>query len=163
MFLSDISWRVLLLRYAPVVFWLGVIFLLSSGTGSAIETSRIIGPLLKFFFPSLEPATAQFIHGLIRKAAHVTEYAVLAALAARAFKSTAVAWLNRYWLIWAVLLVVITATTDELNQSFNRRRTGSGWDVVLDISGGLLGMSLFWLWTRRRNEENQPDSLEPEN
>lgn len=139
------SWRVSLWDYAPVLFWLGVIFYLSSGSGSASETSRIIGPLIKFFFPTVDESTLQTIHGLIRKAAHVTEYAILAALAARAVLSTKVSWLRKYWPILPFLLVVVTASADEYNQSLNPKRTGTPWDVLLDISGGVLALVLIRL------------------
>lgn len=88
----------------------------------------------------------QVIHGLVRKAAHVTEYAVLALLVARALAGSG----SPLWPIWAVLLVSVTALADEINQGYNPQRTGSGWDVVLDISGGLLGLVLFWFWTGRQ-------------
>ncbi len=136
--------------YAPVAIWLGVIFYLSTGGGSATETSRIIGPLIKFFFPDVAPETLQLIHGLVRKAAHVTEYAILAALATRAFLASEVSLLVRNWAAWAILLVAATAAIDEFNQSFNVLRTGSPWDVALDISGGVLAVTIIWLFRRRR-------------
>lgn len=153
----DLSWRVLLWKYAPVLFWLGVIFYLSSGSGSASETSRIIGPLVRFFYPAVDEMTLQTIHWLVRKAAHVTEYAILAALAARAVLGTRVEWLRNFWLLLPLLLVVVTASADEFNQSFNVQRSGSAWDVILDISGGALALALIWLF-RRQQARGEVDS-----
>lgn len=150
LFSGNKNWRVFLWVYAPVFVWLGVIFFLSSGSGSSAETSRIIGPLIKFFFPAVEEATLQSIHAFVRKAAHVTEYAILAALAARAVLATNVPWLKNFWPALPFLLVVATASADEYNQSFNPMRTGTPWDVLLDISGGSLAVFLIWIFRRSK-------------
>lgn len=115
------------------------------------ETSRIIGPLIKFLFPSADEAFVTGVHAFIRKSAHVTEYAILAALASRAFLRSAHEIVSRWWVLWALLLVSVTASIDEINQSFNAARTGSPWDVLLDISGGLLFIGLIWIFRRRRS------------
>lgn len=145
---SQQSWRVYLWVYAPVLLWLSVIFYLSSGSGSASETSRIIGPLIKFLFPSVEEATLQMIHGLIRKAAHVTEYAILAALAARVTLSSPVTWIRRFWPVLPFALVIATASADEYNQSFNPQRTGTPWDVLIDIAGGALALLIISIFKK---------------
>ena len=64
--------RALLLQYAPVVFWIAVIFFLSSDQGSMSQTSRFIRPLLEFLFPAAPEETLLIYHGYIRKAAHFT-------------------------------------------------------------------------------------------
>lgn len=153
---NDIDWRVLLTAYAPLFLWLGVIFYLSSGRGSLAETSRIIGPLIAFFFPSADEGTIRLIHVAVRKAAHVTEYAILAALASRAFLRSPVSWLSKYWGLWAFLLVAIAASLDEFNQSFNVMRTGSPLDSLLDISGGLLAIFLVRMFVNRKKPSNTP-------
>lgn len=144
------TWRVLLFAYAPLFLWLGVIFFLSSGSGSSAETSRIIGPLIAFFFPTADEGTIALVHAAVRKAAHVTEYAILAGLASRAYLSSSTAWLRNYWVVWAILLVAVTASIDEYNQSFNVVRTGSPLDSLLDICGGLLAIALIRPLVKRR-------------
>lgn len=113
--------------------------------GSMNETSRFIRPLLEFLFPSADAATLIFYHGLIRKAAHVFEYAVLGLLAYRAFGGI------RARMIGAILFVIVVASLDELNQSFNPARTSSQWDVALDVLGGVLGIGMYVLLTQRRS------------
>lgn len=153
---NGIKWRVLLLAYAPVLLWLGVIFYLSSGSGASTETSRIIGPLIAYFFPSTDETTVQLVHAAIRKSAHVTEYAILAALAARAFLSSSVSWLQNKWAWWAMVLVAVTASLDEFNQSFNVMRSASPLDTLLDISGGLLAIILIRLFLNWRKRKQTP-------
>lgn len=141
--------------YAPVFLWIGLILFLGSGSGSMSETSRIIGPLIQFFFPGAGPDFVKTFHGLVRKAAHVAEYAILAALAARVALRIGSDWSRRNWPLPVLGLVSLIASLDEFNQSFNSQRTGSPWDVLLDISGGALAIALIWLY-RRRTESEPP-------
>src|SRR5687767_8128567 len=77
-----------LMLYAPLLIWIAVIFFFSSSQGSMSHTSRIIRPLLEFLLPGAPEETLQFYHGIIRKLAHFSEYAILALLACRAFSRT---------------------------------------------------------------------------
>ncbi|HSI88726.1 MAG TPA: hypothetical protein VK918_06690, partial [Pyrinomonadaceae bacterium] len=60
-----------LIRYAPLFFWIAVIFTLSTGAGSLNSTSLIVGPVLRFLFPDATAETLLFYHSIVRKAAHV--------------------------------------------------------------------------------------------
>ena len=137
------KWREQFMLYAPLVIWIAVIFLLSSSQGSMNQTSRIIRPLLEFFFPAASPDTITFYHGIIRKLAHFTEYAILGFLSMRAF-----AW-GRAILVASVILIGV-ASIDEINQSFNPARTGSPVDVLLDVAGGATAILIIALVRRRR-------------
>lgn len=138
-------------RYAPLLFWIGVIFYLSGGQGSFEQTSRFIRPLLEFFFPNASPETLSLYHIYVRKLAHPTVYAVLAVLAARAFVSSSKRLLNLRWPIAAIGLVILIAGLDELNQTFLTSRTGSPWDVVLDTIGGAVALIFCIFYFRRRS------------
>lgn len=139
------KWRATLWRYAPLILWIGVIFYMSSDQGSMSQTSRFIRPLLEFLFPTAPEETLQLYHGYIRKAAHFTEYAVLAFLAVRAVagSSSRVIVIRRH--LVAIIVVAAVASLDELNQAFLVSRTGSAWDVLLDISGGIAMVAFLWL------------------
>ena len=135
--------------YAPLLIWIGVIFFLSSSQGSMTRTSLIIRPILEFLFPTASEETLLIYHGYIRKLAHFSEYAVLGLLACRAFiRSRANFPANARYLV-AAALVTLVALIDEFTQSFNPARTGSLFDVVIDISGGLFAIVLFYLLMRR--------------
>ena len=133
--------------YVPLLIWIGVIFLLSSSQGSSGRTSMIIRPILEFLFPSASNDTLLFYHGIIRKCAHFTEYAVLGMLACRAFRRPT----NRY-IPMALGLVLLVASVDEFNQSFNPLRTGSPWDVAVDVSGGVVAILMYFLLARRNRD-----------
>ncbi len=131
-----------MIAYASLFLWIVVILILGSGTGSMAQTSRFIKPLIEFFFPSAPPETFLFIHAIIRKAAHFVEYAILAVLAARAFVRSPSNRVDRSP-IFALLTVAAVAVVDEVTQSFNITRTGSTWDVLIDLVGGITGLFLF--------------------
>jgi VanZ family protein len=144
------GWRERISAYAPLLFWIGVIFYLSSSSGSFSETSRFIGPLLAFLFPDAAPETLTQYHGYIRKFAHIAVYLVLGFLALRTF-----GWrISRRFLKAAALslaLVLVIAALDEINQSFNTARTGTPGDVLLDAFGGLIGIGILGLWQKVRS------------
>ncbi|HJR07600.1 MAG TPA: VanZ family protein [Pyrinomonadaceae bacterium] len=148
-------WRRRLWRYAPLVGWIGFIFFASTGAMSASNTSRIIAPLFRWLFPNITEAQLLSVHFAVRKGAHLTEYAVLALLAARAFIPSTRQFLHRRWFIAALALVALVALLDEYNQSFNVARTGTIWDSLIDVSGGTIALVVFSLWRMRRRRRER--------
>ncbi|MEO6050331.1 MAG: VanZ family protein, partial [Pyrinomonadaceae bacterium] len=142
--------------YAPVFLWIGVIFFLSSNSGSMAETSRFVGPILKYLFPNISEETLRTIHGLVRKTAHFTEYAILAFFIIRALSKSSVAALRSYRYLGALIVVAVIAESDEFNQSFEPSRTASAWDSGLDILGGAAMICILWLlgWPRALGEQD---------
>jgi VanZ family protein len=150
---SPNNWRGRVLRYAPLILWIGVIFFLSTTQGAMSNTSRIIRPLLEWLLPNASAETITGYHALIRKGAHFTEYAVLGFWAWRAFRASGREFLRRYWYLAALALVVSVASIDEFNQSFNSQRTGAIADVWLDCFGGTC-MILLILAIERLRKQN---------
>jgi VanZ family protein len=130
-------------RYGPLVIWMLLIFLASTGELSAANTSRILRPLLLWLFPDISEEGLTRAHFLVRKAAHFTEYAILALLAARAFITSTHERLRRIWFITALLLVILYSLSDEYHQSFVPSRTASVYDSFIDMAGGLTALVLY--------------------
>src|ERR1051325_5369443 len=80
--------RAFLKYWLPVVAWMIFIFVGSTDLLSAEHTSRFIGPFLRWFAPDISEATIASVQLVVRKCAHLTEYAVLAALLYRAFRQS---------------------------------------------------------------------------
>ena len=99
--------------WLPVVMWAAVIFALSS-------------------VPSLSSGLGGWDY-VLRKCAHMTEYAVLAALLYRALERE----------LPAFLATVAYAATDEFHQHFVRGRHASAVDVAIDAVGAAIGL-LAW-------------------
>lgn len=124
-----------------------VIFTASTDLGSAEHTSRFLIPFLHWLDPKISQAAIMTFQFLIRKAAHLTEYAVLAILLLRALRSGARDAFARH----AVMVLLVTglyAITDEFHQTFNPSRTASAHDVMIDCCGAAAGLAIYWLFRR---------------
>src|ERR1043166_8183672 len=119
--------------WLPVLAWMIFIFIGSTDLLSAEHTSRFIGPFLRWFAPDVSDATIASIQLVVRKCAHLTEYAILAALLYRAFRQAV-------WISFGIAAVY--AALDEFHQSFVASRTGSPWDTAIDCLGAALGLML---------------------
>lgn len=135
--MRDQSLKRFLSRYVPLLVWLAFISFASSGSFSASNTSRIIGPLVLWLFPDTSPERLELIHIVVRKVSHFLEYAILGFLAARAFRTSPSAGSRQRWFILALGLIVVYAFLDEYHQSFVPSRTPSIVDSFIDILGGL--------------------------
>jgi VanZ family protein len=145
--------RTFLKYWLPVVLWMGLIFTASGDAQSSLRSSRIIEPILRWLFPQLDNDTVQHLVFLIRKCAHLTEFAVLALLFWRALRKPERKDL-RPWL-WteaglALLCAMLYATSDEVHQLFVASREGKVSDVLLDTSGAALGLLAIWAVGRWR-------------
>src|SRR5215212_797061 len=143
------SWRRRLWRYGPLAAWACFVLFASSASFSASNTSRIIRPLLLWLFPDISEESLAYVHFLVRKAAHFSEYAVLALLAARAFRTSHSERLGRLWWLAAFALVACVALADEYHQSFLPSRTGTVYDSLLDMTGGATALACAGLWLAR--------------
>jgi VanZ family protein len=143
-------------RYGPVVLWMVFISIFSTAGFSSINTSRFIGPLLLWLFPNASEARLASIHFLIRKAGHVTEYAILAFLLRRAFITSSRSFIQRHWFELALLIVVSYALLDEFHQSFVPSRTASIYDSAVDVVGGLTVLLIFKLCDKRFRGQKRP-------
>ena len=149
--------RRIVLAWVWVVCWASVIWILGGDGFSLAETSRTISPWLEFLIGDLDPSTRFKIFLAIRKSAHFFEYAILAILTFRAALLAA----PRNQLAtagWVALFLVATlASADEARQAFSSARTGSPYDVVIDVTGGLIAIVGLILITRRMRD---PEALE---
>ncbi len=140
--------RSLIKYWLPVLIWMVIIFSASSDTNSSQRTSRIIGPFVHWLFPHLSNKGVEQIVTLVRKCAHLTEYAVLSVLFWRALRKP-VRDDARPWR-WAdagfaVLFVALYAASDEIHQLFVPNREGRISDVMIDTTGAVIGLFVLWL------------------
>ena len=120
--------------WLPVVVWAAVIFLFSTQTFSALNTAKIIDPIVRWLLPAASATTVSLINALVRKCAHFVEYSVL------------------FWLLLrgplqgrpyvALAACVVYAMLDEGHQIFEPGRTASIYDIALDSTGALFSRFL---------------------
>lgn len=137
-------------RYGPLILWAALIFIGSSDLLSASHTESFLIRPLHWLFPGATDATLATIHFLLRKAGHFTEYAILALLAARAFRTSARDFLNRRWFVFALGFAVLYALFDEFRQSFVPSRTASIYDSLVDSAGALTILVILFVHERSK-------------
>jgi hypothetical protein len=111
-------------RWLPAIAWAALIFALSG-------------------IPTLSTGLGLW-DVVLRKLAHATEYAILAALLLRAMRELPA---------WA--LSVVYAVSDELHQSFVPGRNGAVLDVMIDAIGVVVGVYLARI-IQTRSELSDP-------
>jgi len=112
-------------NWLPVFLWAGLIFYLSAQ-------------------PSLKSGMAWPYDFILRKGAHITEFAIFFMLLLRAFGSHNIS--PKKALLWAFCLVILYAISDEFHQLLVSGRVGTPSDVVIDS----LGIFLLTWWRIRR-------------
>jgi len=135
-------------RYGPLIIWAALIFIGSSSVLSASNTSTLVR-MVRWLIPTADDEKLARFHFLIRKAGHLTEYAILALLAARAFRTSSREWLQSRWFWAAFTFAAAYSLTDEFHQSFVASRTGSIYDSMIDSAGGLIALTILWWWRKR--------------
>jgi len=137
-----------LIYWLPLLVWMFVIFTASCDAQSYQHSSLLFEPLVHWLFPNLSADTVAELHHLFRKTCHLMEYAIFAVLAWRAIHQPQKH--NRRPWRWdeaglTIALVFTYAASDEFHQVFVPGRTALVSDVLIDTSGGLLGLTLLWL------------------
>jgi len=128
-------------RYAVAVLWLAVVLFLGGSYFAAHNTAVLVLPVLKVFVPHASLRQLNAIHAVVRKVAHLTEYAILALLWFRALilsgrrTGRAAAWI-------ALGVCLLCAFADEGHQSTLPTRSGSARDFVIDSSGAVAALML---------------------
>jgi VanZ family protein len=148
MFRRLMNLRSFLKYWLPVLLWMIFIFIGSTDLMSAEHTSRFIGPFLRWFAPDIAEATIASVQFVVRKGAHLTEYAVLAAFLYRALRYGNERFVRSA--ASAFIVAAIYAALDEFHQSFVPSRTSSPWDVMIDCLGATIGLALCLALRQRK-------------
>ena len=104
----------------------------------------ILWGLIIFSFSSLRVGSSNEIYWkdfVIKKTAHIVEYAILAVLLYRAMIGSDIE--KKKAIIFAILIVSLYGFTDEFHQSFTPGREPRIRDVIIDTIGGALGVLTF--------------------
>jgi VanZ family protein len=152
---SPVRW--LLTYWGPVLAMFGLMYFASTDALSGENTRSIIEHILLWFTPNANPHTIRKLNFIVRKAAHFTEYALLAWLIFRALRGAS---RERWRLQWAVLTVSIIISwslVDEWHQTFTRTRGGSVYDSLLDSTGGLFVIALITIfhWIKKSDSRTK--------
>lgn len=154
------KWFVSLL---PAFIMMVIIFIFSSKTAvESNDSSSVIATLVletkeQIFGTSDNNSgdiTIEFINHIVRKAAHMTEYAMLAILLGIHFFTIKVS--TKKFFILNISICVLYAMSDEFHQLFVDGRSGQIGDVGIDSIGVVFGTLIFYLFIKKNmNRKNQ--------
>ncbi len=151
------------------IVWMCIIFVFSSQAADEYSevsigfSYRMVSSAGTFFHLPWDEEEfrriANAIEGYIRKAAHMTEYAILSVLLYLWLENWQLALVKRS--VIAVFLAMLYAASDEFHQLFVQGRAGSVRDVMIDSAGAVLGILVFvgvkecisFLLNRRKSRE----------
>ena len=148
------------LLWGGLFLMMAVIFAFSMQPGKkSTETSEgVTGQIIKIFPGSADTGEGlpekvfKKINFYVRKSAHFICYLLLGILATAAMQTTHFS--NRKKVIFALLICLLFATSDEFHQLFVPGRSGEVRDVCLDFAGSAVGTflacSFLYLKKRRR-------------
>jgi len=153
--------RIIARNWWPVAVWLGIIRLESTSYASSANTFRLLYSLFNSVFGRVDPQFVFAVDHVLRKSGHFIGYAVLSGLTFLALRYTyrdrvrgvlrrpwgsyVGDWWQMEWSFIAILLTVVTASMDEVHQTFLSSRTGRWQDVVLDTSGAFALQLVIYL------------------
>ena len=139
--------------YVALILWMSFIFMMSAQTGeiSGNTSGSLIETMCNIFVPGFkelpETEQANIISRFslpVRKAAHFTEYLILAVLANLAvMQSGKNIRVTSFTVLISFFVGVLYAITDEIHQIFIPGRAGRFTDILIDSAGVLVGCVIF--------------------
>ncbi|MFZ2090045.1 MAG: VanZ family protein [Desulfobaccales bacterium] len=141
---NSIFWR----YWAPPLVWALIILGLSGDMGAGQKTYSLFNWVISWIV-TLDLDALGLLHFRIRKVMHVLCYGVLSVLWFRALMASYPHRLKANILLALGLCLAVSAA-DESSQFLSASRTGSLWDVGLDITGGVLFLfPAVYHWKRK--------------
>jgi VanZ family protein len=145
-------------HWLPAICVAILISIFSTHFFSSEQTARVILPILRWLFPSASHHLLHLMHVGIRKAAHITEFAVFSIAVFHGVRAERYGW-RLDWAVITLLIAVSYAGLDEWHQSFVPLRQASFRDVLIDSTGALLAQVFVWAYAKLHR--NSVDSPEP--
>ena len=137
---SDFAQPISVLWWALTLVWAALIFYLSTQTFAPDFSRSVLAVTLHFLHLRISPGTFGFLHALLRKLAHLTEYAIFALfLYGPPGEESQVLWRPRRAVI-CILVAAAYSLTVEFHQLFVPGRHASLLDCGLDTMGASLAM-----------------------
>ncbi len=120
--------------------WAVIVFNLSRATYASASTEKLLSKALDWLSISILPNNLDLLNNLLRKSAHLSEYAVLAVFLYNALKPVGDPFWSRKAACWTLLASGCYSLTDEFHQLFVPGRHASLFDCLADTTGAFLGL-----------------------
>ncbi|KKR28914.1 MAG: Acetobutylicum phosphotransbutyrylase [Candidatus Woesebacteria bacterium GW2011_GWA1_39_8] len=113
----------LLNLWLPIVIWALIIFNFSA-------------------HPAVQASVTHWQDFIVKKFAHLIEYAIFATLWYRALKESGID--KKMAGLYAIFICLAYGATDEFHQAFTPTREPTIRDVTIDTAGGIIGIFIIW-------------------
>ncbi|MDV3426479.1 MAG: VanZ family protein [Bacillota bacterium] len=135
-------------KWSLVIAFMTAIFIFSSEKAADSEQkSQFVIYILNILGINVESAFGSLADFAVRKAAHFTEYFILYLLIFNALYND---FNKKTSLLFSLFFVFLYASTDEYHQLFVPGRSGKFRDVLIDTSGGALGLLIMGFLSHRK-------------
>lgn len=137
--------------FIPSFLLMIIIFMFSSQTGEesaglSLQLTLLIQKIFPFF------TSQDLLHLLIRKAAHMSEYAILTFTYIYGYSHYQISHKKIYLL--SIISTFLYACTDEMHQLLVGGRAGQITDVFIDTSGGIIALLIFSIFMLYRKKHS---------
>ena len=120
-----------------LILWMIVIFIMSNSPSvESINQSNFITNLINKI---LNVKNIELLDFIVRKLAHLFEYAVLGVLTINCLKDYKV----KKIIVFSIIICFLYACSDEIHQLFIMGRSGKFIDVIIDTIGASIGVLVY--------------------
>lgn len=132
-----------IIAWILVILWMFIIFIMSHQPGNvSSEQSRFVILIFSLIGLDFNSYFGELATIIIRKGAHFSEYMILYFLVINLLKYYCK---NKKVYLYTLIIVFLSACSDEFHQLFVPGRAGQFKDVIIDTSGGTFGLLIVYL------------------
>ena len=129
----------LVLAWTLLILWMLFIFIMSSFNG--VMSSNQSGSIATLIYNIFNIRDTEKVSFIVRKCAHVSEFFILGILVINLVSKYNV----KHIYFISFIVCVLYASSDEFHQLFVPGRSGQVTDVLIDMIGVILGLSIYCL------------------
>ena len=129
----------LVLAWTLLILWMLFIFIMSSFNG--VMSSNQSGSIAVLIYNIFNISDTEKVSFIVRKCAHVSEFFILGILVINLVSKYNV----KHIYFISFIVCVLYASSDEFHQLFVSGRSGQVTDVLIDLIGVVLGLSIYCL------------------
>ncbi|MGL5067196.1 MAG: VanZ family protein [Sarcina sp.] len=137
---------------ALLIIWMSFIFLMSAKTADAsTQDSDFIINVLNVLGLNFSTNFGEFASVIVRKAGHLTEYMILCLFTYNVLSDYIK--VRKKVFVYSIIGVFLYACSDELHQTFVQGRAGKFTDVLIDTTGGIIGVIVVMIYHKVKSRK----------
>lgn len=126
--------------WLTTVAWAAEIYYLSTPTFGGSVTRSLLAQLINALSLDVSPRSLDWFDSVLRKFAHLTEYAIFGLLLYACFNGKNLLHWQPHPASWCIVIAALYSLTDELHQVFSPGRHPRLLDCCVDTAGAAIAM-----------------------